>query len=137
MFSMNYQISEYEVGRNGTSGVFDTQGSSHITCTLADFDYGRKHIYWYTDYPGRSNVLRGVSIKGTERPHRSEYSDFAQTLGRSYGFSLDWVHNHLYWTEYSGGQVQILDIDSRMQKVLIDGLEFPYGLTVDPRDGQG
>lgn len=52
------------------------------------------------------------------------------------GLAVDWVYEHLYWTDTGTNTISLANFDGQMRKVLIkDDLEEPRAIAVDPLEG--
>ncbi|ESP02573.1 hypothetical protein LOTGIDRAFT_138195 [Lottia gigantea] len=50
-----------------------------------------------------------------------------------YGLSVDWISNHVYWTDSGKRTVEIANYDGSGRRLLVSsGLEKPRGIVVDP-----
>ena len=51
------------------------------------------------------------------------------------GLALDWVSQHIYWTDEGFCSIEISDYEGHHRTVLVEsGLRLPRGITVDPID---
>lgn len=52
------------------------------------------------------------------------------------GLAVDWIYNHIYFTDTKRYTIEIMNFDGNMKKVLIqDDLEIPRSIALDPLDG--
>ena len=52
------------------------------------------------------------------------------------GLAIDWIYNHVYWTDSGKKTISVAELDGKMRKVLIsDGLVEPRSIAVNPLDG--
>lgn len=52
------------------------------------------------------------------------------------GLAVDWIYNHIYFTDTRKYTIEIMNFDGNMGKVLIkDDLEIPRAIALDPLDG--
>ncbi|XP_071133754.1 low-density lipoprotein receptor-related protein 6-like [Mytilus edulis] len=57
-------------------------------------------------------------------------------IGRPDGIAVDWIYNHLYWTDDVYHHIQVSNLDGSMRRTLIDyGIERPRALALDPNRG--
>ncbi|CAG2184720.1 Low-density lipoprotein receptor-related protein 4,Sortilin-related receptor,Low-density lipoprotein receptor-related protein 6 [Mytilus edulis] len=57
-------------------------------------------------------------------------------IGRPDGIAVDWIYNHLYWTDDVYRHIQVSNLDGSMRRTLIDyGIERPRALALDPNRG--
>ena len=49
------------------------------------------------------------------------------------GLSVDWISNHIYWTDAGRLTVELSNYDGSGRRILIGyGLQIPRGIIVDP-----
>ena len=128
MFPDGHYIKQYHIQSNKTSVVFELD--STLRYYFVGYDYTRQFIYWF--WSG-SDIIASVSMRDTSPGGISRF----HTEGNSYGQALDWVHNNLYWTEYSRGVIEVLNVNTRFRTVLVDSLDNPLYIALDPRNDQG
>jgi hypothetical protein len=52
------------------------------------------------------------------------------------GLAVDWIYNHIYFTDTKRYTIEIMNFDGNMGKVLIkDNLEIPRAIALNPVDG--
>lgn len=52
------------------------------------------------------------------------------------GIAVDWIYNHLYWTDAGYDKIEVTNYDGTMRKTLIQsGLDEPRAIVVDPISG--
>ena len=52
------------------------------------------------------------------------------------GLAVDWIYNHIYWTDSVKNTIELSDFDGRIRKTLIyDELQEPRAIVVNPLDG--
>lgn len=52
------------------------------------------------------------------------------------GLAVDWIYNHIYYTDTKRYTIEIMNFEGTMGKVLIkDSLEIPRAIAVNPVDG--
>lgn len=61
-----------------------------------------------------------------------------EQLITSDGLAVDWVYNHLYWTDTGHNHIELSDLQGNMRKILIrDRLEEPRAIALNPLEGYG
>jgi DNA-binding beta-propeller fold protein YncE len=48
------------------------------------------------------------------------------------GIAVDWIADNIYFTESRGGRIDVVNLEGRFRRVLVDNLSSPRGLAVDP-----
>lgn len=57
-------------------------------------------------------------------------------LSNSDGLAIDWIYNHIYWTDSGRKVIAVAELDGKMRKTLIkDDLVEPRSIAVNPIDG--
>lgn len=52
------------------------------------------------------------------------------------GLAVDWVYNHIYWTDTGKNTIELANFEGSMRKILItDNLNEPRALAVNPQEG--
>lgn len=52
------------------------------------------------------------------------------------GLAVDWIYNHLYWTDTGKNHIELSDLQGNMRKILVrDKLEEPRAIALNPLDG--
>lgn len=51
------------------------------------------------------------------------------------GLSVDWLGQHVYWTNAKKGTIELCDYGGHNRKVIVSGLGDPRGIVIDPRNG--
>ena len=52
------------------------------------------------------------------------------------GLAVDWIYNHIYWTDTGKNTIELASYEGNMRKVLIkDDLEEPRAIAVNPLEG--
>ena len=52
------------------------------------------------------------------------------------GLAVDWIYNHIYFTDTRGCTIELTNFDGNMGKVLIeDELDIPRSIALDPIEG--
>lgn len=60
----------------------------------------------------------------------------SEQLITSDGLAVDWIYNHLYWTDTGKNTIELSNLEGNMRKILItDGIEEPRAIALNPIDG--
>nr|CAD7456754.1 unnamed protein product [Timema tahoe] len=97
----------------------EAREQDHVTCPLAPHRAGPE---FKTVAPIDEGSERVVVIK--------------ESLTTSDGLAVDWIYNHIYWTDTGRNTIELANFEGNMRKVLVrDSLEEPRAIAVNPLDG--
>nr|XP_037288057.1 LOW QUALITY PROTEIN: very low-density lipoprotein receptor-like [Rhipicephalus microplus] len=52
------------------------------------------------------------------------------------GLAVDWIYNHIYWTDTAQNRISVADLDGRMRRALFsEELDEPRAIVVNPLEG--
>ena len=51
------------------------------------------------------------------------------------GLAVDWINSKLYWTDEERGHIMVTQLDGNFPHVLMDHVNNPRGIEVDPDSG--
>ena len=52
------------------------------------------------------------------------------------GLAVDWIYNHIYWTDITKNTIEVADYHGNLRKVLIqDDVDEPRSIALDPING--
>lgn len=50
--------------------------------------------------------------------------------------AVDWIYNHLYWTNPTMGTIELSDFEGKLHTILIESMdEKPLAIALDPIEG--
>lgn len=95
-----------------------------------DFHYSMGLIFWTDVQEMKIATMHIVNMMNINE-------DIVRTkIGRPDGIAVDWIYNHLYWTDDVYQHIQVSNLDGSMRRTLIDyGIERPRALALDPNRG--
>uniref|UniRef100_A0A673Y202 Very low-density lipoprotein receptor-like n=1 Tax=Salmo trutta TaxID=8032 RepID=A0A673Y202_SALTR len=82
-------------------------------------------LYWAR--PGQGSIYR-ISMDG--KPLDPVL--LLKSHGAVLGLAVDWIHEHLYWTNAGTHSIDVARLDGSVQRLLIGGLAMPTGVAVEP-----
>ncbi|XP_075970818.1 lipophorin receptor 1 isoform X4 [Anticarsia gemmatalis] len=99
------------------------------SATALDYVFRTGMIFWsdVTD----EKIYKAPIDEGTQRT-----VVIGDQLITSDGLAVDWIYNHLYWTDTGKNHIELADLQGNMRKILIrDQLEEPRAIALNPLDG--
>nr|XP_026494794.1 very low-density lipoprotein receptor-like isoform X9 [Vanessa tameamea] len=99
------------------------------SATALDYVFRTGMIFWsdVTD----EKIYKAPIDEGSQRT-----VVIGDQLITSDGLAVDWIYNHLYWTDTGKNHIELSDLQGNMRKVLIiDKLEEPRAIALNPLDG--
>lgn len=99
------------------------------SATALDFVFRTGMIFW-SDVTDKKIYTAPID----EGNHRSVVIDDDVTT--SDGLAVDWIYEHLYWTDTGKNTIELANFEGKMRKVLIkDDLEEPRAIALNPMEG--
>lgn len=101
------------------------------TCsaTALDFVFRTGMIFWsdVTD----QKIYKAPIDEGSERS-----VVISNDITTTDGLAVDWIYNHIYWTDTGKNTIELANFEGQMRKVLIkDDLEEPRAIALNPIEG--
>ncbi|XP_052866430.1 low-density lipoprotein receptor-related protein 8 isoform X1 [Anopheles cruzii] len=125
LFARRHDIRKISLDhREMTSIVNDTKSA-----TALDFVFRTGMIYW-SDVSER-RIYKAPIDEGSDKTVVVK-----DQLVTSDGLAVDWIYNHIYFTDIKKSTIELTNFDGNMGKVLIqDDLEIPRAIALDPIEG--
>ncbi|XP_038117603.1 very low-density lipoprotein receptor isoform X1 [Culex quinquefasciatus] len=125
LFARRHDIRKISLDhREMTSIVNDTKAA-----TALDFVFRTGMIYW-SDV-SEQRIYKAPIDEGSDKTVVVK----DQTV-TSDGLAVDWIYNHIYFTDIKKSTIELTNFDGNMGKILIkDDLEIPRAIALDPIDG--
>nr|XP_012551059.1 lipophorin receptor isoform X1 [Bombyx mori] len=99
------------------------------SATALDYVFRTGMIFW-SDV-NDEKIYKAPIDEGTQRT-----VVIGEQLITSDGLAVDWVYNHLYWTDTGHNHIELSDLQGNMRKILIrDRLEEPRAIALNPLEG--
>ncbi|XP_062564509.1 low-density lipoprotein receptor-like isoform X2 [Armigeres subalbatus] len=125
LFARRHDIRKISLDhREMTSIVNDTKSA-----TALDFVFRTGMIYW-SDV-SEQRIYKAPIDEGSDKTVVVK----DQTV-TSDGLAVDWIYNHIYFTDIKKATIELTNFDGNMGKIVIkDDLEIPRAIALDPIDG--
>ncbi|XP_045777367.1 low-density lipoprotein receptor isoform X7 [Maniola jurtina] len=99
------------------------------SATALDYVFRTGMIFW-------SDVIEEKIYKAPIDEGSQRTVVIGDQLITSDGLAVDWIYNHLYWTDTGKNHIELSDLQGNMRKILIrDKLEEPRAIALNPLDG--
>ncbi|XP_061385717.1 low-density lipoprotein receptor isoform X2 [Danaus plexippus] len=99
------------------------------SATALDYVFRTGMIFW-------SDVIDEKIYKAPIDEGSQRTVVIGDQLITSDGLAVDWIYNHLYWTDTGKNHIELADLQGNMRKILIrDKLEEPRAIALNPLDG--
>ncbi|VDI79079.1 Hypothetical predicted protein, partial [Mytilus galloprovincialis] len=95
-----------------------------------DYHYEKGLIFW-TDVIGRHISVTGI----TNDLLRKNEAIVRTKMGVSFGMAVDWINDHIYWTDETFQSVHVSNLQGENRRTLIaNAIEKPRGVAITPSD---
>ncbi|OXA51008.1 Low-density lipoprotein receptor 2 [Folsomia candida] len=99
------------------------------SATALDYMFRTGMIFWTDTHEGK--IYKAPIDEGSAKSVVVE-----EGLSNADGLAIDWVYNHIYWTDSGKKDIAVAELDGKMRRTLIkDGLVEPRAIAVNPVDG--
>ncbi|XP_071123152.1 very low-density lipoprotein receptor-like [Mytilus edulis] len=126
LFANRNDIRKFEVGTWFQETLVDGLSSA----VSVDF-YKDKYVYWSEvsiQQIARSEIKDGMMIK--------KQVIVNEDIDAPDGIAIDWIHDHLYWTDTGLNTIQVSNLEGDKKATIIDNdLDEPRGIALDPIHG--
>ncbi|CAC5377965.1 LRP4 [Mytilus coruscus] len=105
-----------------------------LDCAISvDYHYEKGLIFW-TDILGRH-----ISVTGIKNDFLRKNEAIVRTkTGISYGIAVDWINDHIYWTDETFQGIHVSNLLGGNRRTLIEyAIEKPKGVAINPSEGGG
>ncbi|KAL3867641.1 hypothetical protein ACJMK2_040515 [Sinanodonta woodiana] len=114
------------------SGIMETLVEETENSIALDYDFKNNYLF-YTD-SATEQILR-VNLTPNGSFVKKEII-INEGIKAPDGLAVDWLYNHIYWTDTGLDQISVADYFGNKQKTLIStGLDDPRAIAVDPVNG--
>ncbi|XP_076077801.1 low-density lipoprotein receptor-related protein 6-like [Mytilus galloprovincialis] len=95
-----------------------------------DYHYEKGLIFW-TDVIGRHISVTGI----TNDLLRKNEAIVRTKMGVSFGMAVDWINDHIYWTDETFQSVHVSNLQGENRRTLIaNAIEKPRGVAITPSE---
>lgn len=99
------------------------------SATALDFVFRTGMIFW-SDVTDKK-IYKAPIDEGNDRS-----VVISDDITTSDGLAVDWIYNHIYWTDTGKNTIELANFEGKMRKVLIrDDLEEPRAIALNPMEG--
>lgn len=125
LFANRHDIRKINLETNEYNAVV-----SELKSTVAlDYVYSKGLLVWsdtVLEVINSAPINEGTPIKRVIEDH----------LQAADGLAVDWIYNHLYWTDTAFNTISVADLDGKMRHTLFsEGLDEPRAIVVNPVEG--
>nr|CAL47126.1 lipophorin receptor [Blattella germanica] len=125
LFARRHDIRKISLDHHEMTAIVNDTKSA----TALDFVFRTGMIFW-SDVSDLK-IYKAPIDEGTERT-----VVIKDELTTSDGLAVDWIYNHIYWTDTGKNTIELANFEGNMRKMLIqDSLEEPRAIAVNPIDG--
>ncbi|XP_069673416.1 low-density lipoprotein receptor isoform X3 [Periplaneta americana] len=125
LFARRHDIRKISLDHHEMTAIVNDTKSA----TALDFVFRTGMIFW-SDVSDQK-IYKAPIDEGSERT-----VVIRDELTTSDGLAVDWIYNHIYWTDTGKNTIELANFEGNMRKVLIqDSLEEPRAIAVNPIDG--
>ena len=102
-----------------------------------EYDYRDETVFWSdVNLPASIQSVRFDGSESRTLVKHDATRDVCQLCAPA-GLAYDWICRRLYWTDECTGEICYVSLNSADDAItqLVDGLDKPRGITVDPKNG--
>ncbi|XP_054277887.1 very low-density lipoprotein receptor-like isoform X3 [Macrosteles quadrilineatus] len=125
LFARRHDIRKISLDHHEMTAIVNDTKSA----TALDFVFRTGMIFW-TDVADQK-IFKAPIDEGSDRTVviRGE-------MTTADGLAVDWIYNHIYWTDSGKNTIELANFEGSMRRVLItDRLEEPRAIAVNPLEG--
>ncbi|XP_046661606.1 very low-density lipoprotein receptor-like isoform X4 [Homalodisca vitripennis] len=125
LFARRHDIRKISLDHHEMTAIVNNTKSA----TALDFVFRTGMIFW-------SDVVEQKIFKAPIDEGSDRTEVIRDEMTTSDGLAVDWIYNHIYWTDSGKNTIELANFEGSMRKVLItDGLEEPRAIAVNPLEG--
>ena len=125
LFSRRHNIKKIDLKNHEIkTAVNDTKAA-----TAFDFIFKKEMIIW-------SDSSEKKIYKTSLKDNSERREVIKEGILLSDGLAVDWIYDHIYWTDTGKNTIELANYDGEMRKTLInDSLDEPRSIALDPHEG--
>ncbi|EEB15646.1 Very low-density lipoprotein receptor precursor, putative [Pediculus humanus corporis] len=125
LFARKHDIRKISLDHHEMTAIVNNTKSA----TALDFVFRTGMIFW-SDV-SEQKIYKAPIDEGNDRT-----VVIKNGLTTADGLAVDWIYNHIYWTDTGKNTIELASYEGNMRKVLIkDDLEEPRAIAVNPLEG--
>lgn len=125
LFARRHDIRKIALDHNEMTSIVNATKSA----TALDFVFRTGMIFW-------SDVTEQKIYKAPIDEGNAPIVVVSGEPVSSDGLAVDWIYNHLYYTDTMRSSIEVINFDGNMGRTLIkDAVDIPRALALDPIDG--
>lgn len=125
LFARRRDIRKISLDHHEMTSIVEETNSA----TALDFVFRTGMIFW-SDVTDKK-IYKAPIDEGNDRA-----AVVSQDITTCDGLAVDWIYDHLYWTDTGKNSIELANFDGKMRKVLIQSdLDEPRAIALNPIDG--
>ncbi|KAK3912221.1 Very low-density lipoprotein receptor [Frankliniella fusca] len=125
LFTRRHDIRKVSLDHHDITAIVNDTKSA----TALDFVFRTGMIFW-SDVSDKK-IYKAPIDEGSQKT-----VVIKDDITTSDGLAVDWIYNHIYWTDSSKDTIQLANFEGNMRKTVIQGkMEEPRSIAVNPLDG--
>ncbi|XP_059478315.1 low-density lipoprotein receptor-like isoform X3 [Neocloeon triangulifer] len=125
LFARRHDIRKISLDHHEMTAIVNETKSA----TALDFVFRTGMIFW-------SDVSDQKIYKAPIDEGKDKVVVIRNEITTSDGLAVDWIYNHIYWTDTGKNTIELANFDGSMRKTLIkDDLEEPRAIALNPVEG--
>ncbi|CAH1982642.1 unnamed protein product [Acanthoscelides obtectus] len=125
LFARRREIRKISLDHHEMTSIVNETNSA----TALDFVFRTGMIFW-SDVTDKK-IYKAPIDEGNERT-----TVISDDITTSDGLAVDWIYNHIYWTDTGRNTIELSNFDGKMRMVLIkDDVDEPRAIALNPMEG--
>ncbi|XP_020708838.2 very low-density lipoprotein receptor isoform X3 [Athalia rosae] len=125
LFARRHDIRKVALDRQEMTAIVNNT----MMATALDFVFRTGMIFWSDN--NEKKIYKAPIDEGNERTVVID-----RDLTTADGLAVDWIYNHIYWTDAEKNTIELANFEGNMKKTLIkDRVQEPRAIAVNPLEG--